>query len=371
MEQYRRGNELVQLINRKKFFKLVEKWGMDKNVRTFPTWEQVRILVYCYLMEIDSAREVELVFGVPRSTFCDANQERCAGFFEELCRHVLWNIYAQVKCRKTRRGLKNILAIDSTECSAHGALGGFRLFGAKSNPKKASVKLHVVWDIFGEWIDDFRITPGRVNDSPVSKQLVLQKGKIYVFDRAYNDHKFWEKIVASKSDFVTRLKKCARRKYRHMDVLPGKEHVTGVIWEGTWKPSRENLPFKIRHIIYRCPDTKNIFDFITSSQKLSADQVATVYKKRWAVELLFRWLKGHLNIRYFSARNPNAVKVHVAMAVLVQLLVQLDRMIRKAPGTLWEHLCRLRTRLRVEGLKNQGPAAYRNRRTANRSLLWC
>lgn len=371
MNQYRRGRDFLQLLNRKEFSRLVKKWEMDKNVRTFPTWDQVKILVYCYLMEIDSAREVELTFGVPKSTFCDANQERYAGFFEELCRTVLWKIYAQVRCRKTRRGLQNLLAIDSTECSAHGALGGFHLFGAKSNPKKASVKLHVVWNVFGEWIDDFRITPGRVNDSPVSNQLVLKKNMIYVFDRAYNDHDFWKNIVESKSDFVTRLKDCPRKKYRHMDVLWGKTQATGVIWDGVWEPTRKDLPFKLRHIIYRCPETQKIFDFLTSNQKLPAEKVAEIYKKRWAVELLFRWLKGHLNIRYFSAKTPNAVKVHVAMAVLVQLLVQLDRIMKNTKESLWGHLRWIRTRLRVEGLQNIGPAAYQDRRTANDKILLC
>ncbi|MBK7961895.1 MAG: hypothetical protein IPK04_12290 [Bdellovibrionales bacterium] len=49
---------------------------------------------------------------------------------------------------------------------------------ALQNEHKAAAKLHVIWDVDGEWIDDFVITPGRRNDSPVSLELRLLQGKV-------------------------------------------------------------------------------------------------------------------------------------------------------------------------------------------------
>ena len=74
-----------------------------------------------------------------------------------------------------------------------------------------------------------------------------------------------------------------------------------------------------------------------------SELIAAIYKKRWAVELLFRWLKSHLEIRTLDARNTNAIKIQLAVAVLVQLLLQLHRMLAKFSGTLWEYLRILRT----------------------------
>lgn len=48
------------------------------------------------------------------------------------------------------------------------------------------------------------------------------------------------------------------------------------------------------------------------------------YKGRWAVELLFRWLKGHLNICYLAVKNTNAVKIQLDIVVLPQFLLQLS-----------------------------------------------
>ena len=211
-------------------------------------------------------------------------------------------------------------------------------------------------------MEDFRITPGRRNDSPVARQFILSSGKMYVFDRAYNDIGFWWKVTKSGSDFTSRLKDCPKRHYHRKIVLEGSGERTGVLWEGEWKPSVQSLSlhpevpkeFKCRHIIYRDPETKRIFDFITSDWKSSAQAIADTYKKRWAVELLFRWFKGHLKIRYFETRNPNAVKTQLAIAVLVQLLVQLYRIVNRFRGTLWDCLRAIRTSLALRGVAECG-----------------
>jgi hypothetical protein len=333
--------------------------------------------VLAYILKIESSREVELTFGVPKSTFCDANQERCAGFFEELCRLILWKIHAAVRGRKIRRAIRNLLAIDSTECAVHGSAFKFPFWQAKRGKAKASVKLHVVWNVDGEWIEDFRITPGRKNDSPVSKQFSIAKGSTYVFDRAYNDLVFWWRIVSGGAHLVSRLKECSYSKWRFKELLKNSVGKNGVLLDEEWKPSypvlrkAPHIPkdFTLRRIVYRDPETKIVFNFITSDFKASTQEIADIYRRRWSVELLFRWLKGHLNIRYFSAKTTNAIRVHVAMAVLVQLLLQLDRLKKRAPGTLWEHLRRIRVALRLTGLNNQASTAAPRRATSPTAVL--
>lgn len=377
MKNYCSGFELLQLIDRKEFQLLCKKWEVNRYVRSFPTWKQVQVLVLAYILKIESSREVELTFGIAKSTFCDANQERCAGFFEELCRLILWKIHANTRRRKIRRAIRNLLAIDSTECAVNGAASKFPFWQAKKGGTKASVKLHVVWNVDGEWIEDFRITPGRKNDSPISKQFSIAKGSTYVFDRAYNDLVFWWKIVSSGAHMVSRLKKISYSRWRYLELLKLNEGKDGVLWDGEWKPSYSVLrntsqipkDFTLRRIVYRDPETKRVFNFITSDFKAPAQEIADIYRRRWSVELLFRWLKGHLNIRYFSAKTTNAIRVHVAVAVLVQLLVQLDRLKKHAPGTLWDHLRRIRVALRICGLPNQVSSATASRAAFRTAVL--
>jgi hypothetical protein len=354
LRQHDKGTTLFQLIPAREFHDLCDRFQINLGVRRLTAQKQVWALVMAFIFKLESLREIELTLGIPKSTLSDANANREAQFFEELCRLVLWRIYAHLRGRKYKQALRTILALDSTDCRAHGSLSKLPKWKTKSCSKvggKASAKLHVMWNLDGEWIEEFRITAGRVNDSPAAKCLKIRPNCTYVFDRAYNELTFWWSIVRKKSHFVTRLKKCSYSKWRHQKLLRESVGKDGVLRDWDWKPSYPVLrkapqvpkDFKLRHITFRDPLTKKVFDFITSDFEASAETIAAIYKKRWAVELLFRWLKGHLGIRTLDARNTNAIKVQLAIGVLVQLLIQLHRMLKKFPGTLWEYLRILRT----------------------------
>lgn len=359
VKKHRKERSLFQLIDRKKFDELAEKWGMDKGVRSFSTWEMTHALLCCFMMRLGSYREVEGALGIPDSTFGDALRERHFGFFQELCDCILLQIRGRTACRKLKRAVRQCLAIDSSDIRVHGSL--FTEPGWESKHTighKAAAKLHVVWNVDGQWIEDFLITPGRHGDSPVSLRLEILRDKMYVFDRAYNDFDFWTKIVECGSDFVTRLKDCKRNRELLKQVLRDQKNRSGVLHDGPYQsttPAAKGSDLKLRHIIYKDRLTGKIFHFVTSDRKISAKAVADTYKRRWAVELLFRWLKGHLDIRYLPTRTTNAVKTQLAVAVLVQLLLQLKKIIDDLSGTLWEVLREIRVALIRKTVASSGP----------------
>jgi transposase len=49
--------------------------------------------------------------------------------------------------------------------------------------------------------------------------------------------------------------------------------------------------------------------------------IAQLYRKRWQVELFFRWIKQHLRIKAFYGNTENAVKTQVWVAVAVYVLM--------------------------------------------------
>ena len=359
MRDLRKGRELLQLLDRKRFDELCLKWGMDKGVRRLDTWEQTCAHIMAFVMRLESLREIEAALAIPRSTFADANSRRSAVFFEELCMVVLGQLQELTRCRKIKRAIQQLLALDASECRVHGSLAKVPKWLQKNNKQKntASLKLHAVWNIDDEWIEDFRVTPGNATDTQIAKQFKIRGGCVYIFDRAYNDLSFWWDIVENGSHFVTRLKTSSKRNRKRELVLQRSGQADGVLWETRWTPSNpkrhQSVPRKVsfRHIIYRDPETKKVFDFITSDEASTAQEIADIYKKRWAVELLFRWLKGHLNIRYLASKNPNAIRIQMAVAILVQLLTQLYKTVTQYKGTLWDCLRQLRMSLVQNGLK--------------------
>ena len=67
------------------------------------------------------------------------------------------------------------------------------------------------------------------------------------------------------------------------------------------------LPMRLRRIrIERDAASRAkspIIEVITNDMTREAVEIAALYKARWAIELLFRWLKQHLSIRKFWART--------------------------------------------------------------------
>lgn len=381
MIQFGKGKTLLQLINQKTFYELCEKWGMDKGVRSFSTWEMACTHIMAFVLRLENLREVEQTLFVPRSTFSDANANRAAEFFQELCDVVLGDILGSTKSRKIRRAIK---AIDSTECNVHGSLSRLPLWKeGKRQWKKATAKLHVVWNVSGKWVEDFRITGNGTADNIVGKWFRISSGSTYVFDRGYTDIDFWWKIVINGAHFVTRLKKYPVYEALLRKVLAKKPDTVGVLWEGKWRPTQSSLSkhkqvpknLSFRHIIYRDPESKRIFHFITSDRTSKAQQIADIYRMRWAVELLFRWLKGNLKIRYFATKTPNAVKIQLAIGVMIQLLTQLNRLKSRFDGTQSECLRMIRTQLVRQSISRCGLRRYGRwkrlfNKPLNNSLRW-
>ena len=355
----RKDASLFQFIDREMFNKLAIRHQIDKGVRSLSTWEMTGALIEALTLRLGSLREAEGTLGVARSTLSNAMASRPSGFFQDLCDQVLFGIRKRTRCRKVKRAIRELLAIDSTEIDVHGSLFGRPSWAKKrGDGSAASLKLHVVWNVDQEWVEDFSISGARKHDSPAATRLRLQPDKMYVFDRAYNDLGWWLSIIQAESHFVTRLKDCAKNTALRKKVLAKARGGDGVLHDGLYEPSyvlrlrhRESLEVvRIRHIVYRDPETKKIFDFVTSDLKAPAQDIANIYRRRWAVELLFRWLKGHLDLRRLTVKNANAAEVQSAAAVLVLLLLQLKRILEKYGGTLWELLRSIRTRLNLRGL---------------------
>ena len=54
---------------------------------------------------------------------------------------------------------------------------------------------------------------------------------------------------------------------------------------------------------------------------MSAEEIADIYKGRWQIELFFKWIKQHLNIKSFYSTSENGVKIQIWCALITYLLL--------------------------------------------------
>jgi IS4 transposase len=85
--------------------------------------------------------------------------------------------------------------------------------------------------------------------------------------------------------------------------------------------SRRLYPDTLRLIRYVDPDTAKQLKFLTNNLTLPAPTIALLYRKRWRIELFFKWIKQHLHIKAFFGTTPNAVKTQLWAAVIVFVLI--------------------------------------------------
>jgi len=68
-------------------------------------------------------------------------------------------------------------------------------------------------------------------------------------------------------------------------------------------------------------ETKKQVVLLTNNFFSTPVVIAQLYKKRWQVELFFKWIKQHLRLRAFYGRSENAVRCQIWSAICAYLLV--------------------------------------------------
>ncbi len=66
-----------------------------------------------------------------------------------------------------------------------------------------------------------------------------------------------------------------------------------------------------------------ILRLFTNDLKASAEEIAALYKRRWEIELFFRWIKQTLKIKRFLGTSENAVRIQVTVALIAFMLLRL------------------------------------------------
>lgn len=68
-------------------------------------------------------------------------------------------------------------------------------------------------------------------------------------------------------------------------------------------------------------DNPKEFWFITNDFDLSAKEIAQAYRRRWDIEVFFRFIKQELNVSHLVSLNKNGIEVMLYMTLIVAMLI--------------------------------------------------
>lgn len=313
------------------FEALVERHQADKHVRRLSTKSQLVALLYGQLSGALSLREIETGLAshsarlyhlgakpVRRSTLADANALRPGEVFAEL----LALLMAQA-----HRGLRKSLAetvylIDSTGLKLDVRSQDWARFSADA----CGAKLHVIYDPGAEQPVYAALSAANVNDITPAKAMPIEPGATYVFDLGYYDYSWWAQLDAACCRIVTRFKKSTPLYL--LEELPVRKGGAILSDRIGFLPQRQKYsrrnPFQsaVREVRVRI-ETGKVLRLFSNDLDASAEEIAELYKRRWAIELFFRWIKQTLKIRHFLGTSRNAVCIQIAVALIAYLLLRL------------------------------------------------
>ena len=313
------------------FDRLVETHGADRRVRRLPTKTQLIALLYGQLSGAASLREI--VGGleshaprlyhlgaqtVARSTLADANALRPSAVFSELFATMV---------SQSQRGLRRkigeaVYLIDATGLRLSGAGSQWARFSAKA----CGAKMHVIYDADAEQPIYAAVTPARTNDITAAKAMPIEPGATYVFDLGYYDFRWWARMDAAGCRIVTRFKSNTPLTVTAERALPANSDILsdriGLLPQRQARSRRNPFAKPVREVRVKT-ETGKILRILSNDLDASAQEIAELYKRRWAIELFFRWVKQTLKIKHFLGNSENAVRIQIAVALIAFLLLRM------------------------------------------------
>jgi hypothetical protein len=255
-----------------------------------------------------------------RSTLAEANERRDHHIFSDTAMSMIAAARQELPVDPDLRRLKikAAFALDSTTIDLCLALFPW----ARFKRTKGAIKAHVLLDLFVGIPVFMRVSNAKTSDISTLDQLVFLPGAFYILDRGYVDFARLFRIHQAGAFFVTRPKR--KMSFRVAKRLPADSNV-GVARDRIIKLRGRHhkaiCRWPLRLVRYIDPATGKRFTFLSNHLQLPAEQIALLYRKRWQIELLFKWMKQHLHVKSFFGTTPNAVKSQLWIAVIVLLLI--------------------------------------------------
>jgi hypothetical protein len=183
------------------------------------------------------------------------------------------------------------------------------------------------------------ITEATFPEVKMLDRIPVEPGAFYVMDRGYLSFKRLNRLHKEGASFVVRSKSDVSfyvLKSRQLNKSQGLRCDQTIRLKSRW--SKQYYPTALRRIGFRDLEQNRSFVFLTNNFELPALVICQLYKRRWQVELFFKWIKQHLRIRRFFGRSPNAIYCQIWTAICTYLLVAIAKKEFKLEKTLYEIL---------------------------------
>jgi hypothetical protein len=288
------------------------------------------------LQQASELNKVQRLLGCARASLGSLS-EAARVFDSELLKEIILELSGQ---------LPNVSRIPGLDAS-HGILTAVdgTLIEAVANMAWATwrsdrngIKIHTQFEILKGVPVDMEVTDANGNEKTILG-LHLQPHRLYVLDRGYAKYRLFQEILKAQSSFVCRI--CDNAVWQEIQDHPVSEKArrAGVVLDKTVRLGGNpatTLQTPLRLIAVQCtpnikrnhtvrggPAQGELLWIVTDRFDLDAETIATIYKRRWTIEIFFRFFKHVLGCRHLLSQSPNGIKLQMYAAMIACMLISL------------------------------------------------
>jgi len=279
-----------------------------------------------FLFNLDQSKTVRYNSISERLSVMDVS------FFEKLFEHFytqLSDLYSQKELEK-----QNLIRVDSTMVAETSAKLSQGMNFKHKNNKKKQAKYTLGFDgVLPCSVETF-LQQNELNECLTIPKVIREhaqkdKKSVYVFDRGVNKRSVFDEFEGDEIKFVTRLNPGVL--YKSVEIREQGDRTIGnlklkkdeIVHLYSWGDDRKTK--QLTKETFRLLTTENELGesllFLTNVKELEAHEITEYYRKRWDIEVFFRFIKQELNFSHFMSTNENGIRIILYMTLILSMLL--------------------------------------------------
>lgn len=266
-----------------------------------------------------NCRKLNKEFNLPSfSQLSRLNKNKDINIFRNIFSDLLVKAEKEIKSSVGIKRFKDIQIIDSSMICIGKGLAPDLYY----QEDKSAVRISTLYSYGSKLPNKITIVPGKIGERKCIDDYTSNKDILYLFDKGYFKYSWYDQMSKDKIKFITRQSSNAVTE-EYKSIYTGIDNLYDSIIRMGSDYSKNKTKYKYREILYFEGDSDEEYRLVTNIFKLPAQEIVSLYKKRWDIELFFKWIKQHLTIKSWLGRNLNSIIIQIYSALIVYILLLL------------------------------------------------
>lgn len=348
-----RANELLQFIPEDEFATIIQDTQVDYQVKKLYGRNMFYLLLYGLLEsskpslrsleDVFNSTKFKVIFNLDRDlkTKYNSISDRLSTMNVDFFKHSYEQLYIQFSNSfKEKESLSyNITRVDSSMVAevANKIEEGMIVGVKKEKNGKKQIKYTVsMTDLLPSSVEVFTKQTYLSEDIAIPEAIMnhvdKRKDNVFVFDRGVQSRKVFNELDDDQISFVTRLNETARTEVVEAYRLPKEKKVNNltiisdekvILFD---KKHKRSNPFRL---IKTIDEEEKPYWFLTNLFDEDAHTIIRIYKRRWDIEVFFRFIKQELSFKHFISTSMNGIKIILYMTLILAMLILLYKKYNK------------------------------------------